>query len=66
MAENTEITSSANRKKAKEKKVRRTLIGGQALMEGVMMRGKSSMAMAVRTPEGDIEIETKRLKGKGA
>ena len=56
-------------KKAKEKKpkekVKRTLIGGQALLEGVMMRGKTAMAMAVRTPEGDIEIETKRLSAKG-
>ncbi len=66
MAENTENTSPENNKKAKEKKVRRTLIGGQALMEGVMMRGKSAMAMAVRTPDGDIELETKRLKNKGA
>ena len=33
MAENTENTSPENNKKAKEKKVRRTLIGGQALME---------------------------------
>lgn len=27
-------------------------------MEGVMMRGANSWAVAVRTPEGDIEIET--------
>lgn len=38
-------------------------IGGQALMEGVMMKGPHSMAMAVRDPDGDIQIETKRLKG---
>lgn len=65
-AKAAENTSPEKKKKAKEKKVRRTLIGGQALMEGVMMRGKSAMAMAVRTPDGDIELETKRLKGKGA
>lgn len=38
------------------------MIGGQALMEGVMMRGKSAMAMAVRAPDGSIMLETTRLK----
>lgn len=47
----------------KEKKVRRTLIGGQALMEGVMMRGRTAMAMAVRDDAGEIRLETERLKG---
>ena len=32
-------------------------MGGQAVMEGVMMRGERTWAVAVRTPEGDIEIE---------
>ena len=32
-------------------------MGGQAVVEGVMMRGERSWAVAVRTPEGDIEIE---------
>lgn len=44
------------------KKTRRTFIGGQALLEGVMMRGKTSVAMAVRAPDGDIELRTERLK----
>ena len=44
------------------KKEKCTLIGGQALIEGVMMRGKSSMAMAVRDEDGVIRKETKRLK----
>lgn len=43
-------------------KTRRTFIGGQALLEGVMMRGRSSVAMAVRAPDGEIELETERLK----
>lgn len=30
--------------------------GGQAVMEGVMMRGRSSMAVGVRTPEGEIVV----------
>ncbi|HEX6311158.1 MAG TPA: DUF1385 domain-containing protein [Acidimicrobiia bacterium] len=33
-------------------------MGGQAVMEGVMMRGERTWAVAVRTLEGDIEIET--------
>lgn len=37
-------------------------IGGQAVLEGVMMRGESSMATAVRDAEGVIRVETKRVK----
>lgn len=32
-------------------------IGGQAVIEGVMMRGKTLYAMAVRGPEGNIKLE---------
>ena len=32
-------------------------IGGQAVIEGVMMRGRELYAMAVRGPEGDIKLE---------
>ena len=39
-----------------------TSIGGQAVLEGVMMRGESSMATAVRDADGVIRLETKRLK----
>ena len=31
--------------------------GGQAVIEGVMMRGKNSMAIAVRKPSGGIEVK---------
>lgn len=37
-------------------------IGGQALLEGVMMRGPSSMAMSVRDNDGIIRTESERLK----
>ena len=37
-------------------------IGGQALMEGVMMRGPTSMAMSVRDADGIIQTESDRLK----
>lgn len=35
----------------------KTSIGGQALIEGVMMRGPKKTAMAVRDPEGEIVLE---------
>jgi uncharacterized protein YqhQ len=37
------------------------IYGGQALIEGVMMRGAKACAIAVRNPEGGIEIETRKL-----
>jgi len=37
--------------------------GGQAVIEGVMMRGRTSCAIAVRTPDGSIEIENQELGG---
>lgn len=43
-------------------KVKTTSIGGQAVMEGVMMRGESAMATAVRDADGNIQIESKRVK----
>jgi len=37
-------------------------VGGQAVLEGVMMRGVGVWAVAVRTPEGQIEIESETIK----
>ena len=39
----------------------RTSIGGQAVLEGVMMRGKTSIATAVRNQDGEIRLEAERL-----
>ena len=36
---------------------KRTSIGGQALIEGIMMRGPKHTAMAVREPDGNIVLE---------
>jgi uncharacterized protein YqhQ len=36
-------------------------VGGQAVLEGVMMRGVSVWAVAVRKPEGEIEITSEPL-----
>ncbi len=35
----------------------KTSIGGQAVIEGVMMRGPKKIATAVRKPDGEIEME---------
>ena len=37
-------------------------LGGQAVLEGVMMRGISTWAVAVRNPEGQIEVTSEPLK----
>lgn len=44
------------------KKLHKTSIGGAAVMEGVMMRGPHSIAVAVRKPDGEIEIDVKETK----
>ena len=38
-------------------------IGGQAVIEGVMMRGKTLYAMAVRNSSGDIVVEKEKIDG---
>lgn len=37
--------------------IHRTMIGGQAVIEGVMMRGPRNTAMAVRRADGTIDLE---------
>jgi uncharacterized protein YqhQ len=43
-----------------------THIGGQAVLEGVMMRGKFNWAVAVRTPDGSIHTEEHDLHSAAA
>lgn len=50
--------------KKREKPEKRTSIGGQAVIEGVMMRSQTSMAIAVRDEDGIIRVESKREKAK--
>ncbi len=40
----------------------KTSVGGQALMEGIMMRGPEKMALAIRQPDGEIYTEVTPLK----
>ncbi|MBQ3531321.1 MAG: DUF1385 domain-containing protein [Oscillospiraceae bacterium] len=44
----------------------KTSVGGQALLEGIMMKGPFKSAMAVRKPDGEIDVsiwDTKKLTG---
>ncbi len=43
--------------------IRHTHIGGQAVLEGVMMRGRLNWAVAVRRPDGSIYVEEHDLPG---
>ena len=47
-----------NNKKSSASCAKKTSIGGQALMEGIMMRGPEITAMAVRNTDGEIVIES--------
>ena len=39
----------------------KTSVGGQALMEGIMMRGPKLICCAVRKPDGTIETKIRHL-----
>ena len=39
-----------------------TKIGGQAIIEGVMMRGPEGIGIAVRKPDGEIEIKVQKIQ----
>ena len=54
-------------KNCEKKKCKYTSIGGQALIEGIMMKSPEKSAMAVRLPDGNIDItymNEKSLKEK--
>ncbi|MDF1542975.1 MAG: DUF1385 domain-containing protein [Anaerosomatales bacterium] len=42
--------------------VKHTHIGGQAVLEGVMMRGRHNWAVAIRKPDGEIHVEEHELR----
>ncbi len=44
--------------------MRKTTIGGQALLEGLMMMGPESIGIAVRKPDGEIVLDKKPLPRK--
>lgn len=48
---------------AKKKCNRYSGIGGQAVLEGVMMKNSENYAVAVRKPNGEIEVEMENYQG---
>ena len=58
-AESAKTPAKASKRKSKKKPevLKKTTIGGQALIEGVMMVGPSRTAMAVRKGDGTIVVE---------
>ncbi len=58
----SEEKTRAEKKNKRETSCKRSSIGGQAVIEGVMMRGERSMAIAVRDNDKKIRLETRRLK----
>lgn len=53
--------SNDNKNNNNENAVHKTSIGGQAVMEGVMMRGPKNIATAVRKSDGEIVIDNQPL-----
>ncbi|MBQ5968877.1 MAG: DUF1385 domain-containing protein [Clostridia bacterium] len=48
--------------KTKACALHKTSVGGQALIEGIMMQGPKGAALAVRLPDGSIDTEMKEVK----
>ena len=48
---------------ARKKCNRYSGIGGQAVLEGIMMKNKENYAVAVRKPDGEIEVELEYYQG---
>lgn len=46
--------------------MKKTTIGGQALLEGLLMMGPENIAIAVRKPDGEIVLDKKPLPHKSA
>ena len=44
------------------KGIKKTNIGGQALIEGIMMKGPDKIATAVRKPDGEITVRQKDIQ----
>ncbi|MDE6916371.1 MAG: DUF1385 domain-containing protein, partial [Lachnospiraceae bacterium] len=47
----------------KRKQTQYSGIGGQAVLEGVMMKNKSKYAVAVRKPDGEIDVQVEEYNG---
>lgn len=47
------------------KPIHKTSIGGQALIEGVLMRGPTDVAIAVRKPNKEIDLQVEKIRTLG-
>lgn len=50
---------------AMENRLKKGTLGGQAVIEGVMMKGKDSYSVAVRKPDQKIEVKLEQYKSVG-
>jgi uncharacterized protein YqhQ len=48
--------------KGNKNAIKKTSIGGQALIEGIMMKGPDKLATAVRKPDGEIVVRESNIK----
>ena len=53
----------ASRRRAFQRNCRYSGIGGQAVLEGIMMKNKEKYAVAVRKPDGGIAVELENTQG---
>ena len=60
------MTDTAAKLPAIDGPITHTHIGGQAVLDGIMMRGKYNWAVAVRTPDGSIHAEEHDLASGAA
>ena len=60
------MTDAAGKTLAIDGPIRHTHIGGQAVLEGIMMRGRYNWAVAVRTADGEIHAEEHDLASGAA
>lgn len=60
-SKNQPVQTSEASRAFREDGALKTHIGGQALIEGIMMRGKTHWSVAVREPSGDIYTEEHEL-----
>ena len=66
MAEKVKKEKKEKKQNGEVCKTRVCSVGGEALMEGIMMRCPSGYAQVVRAPDGQLVIETKRQPQFGA
>ena len=56
MLRHSSLLSEDIMKRRKRKTACYSGIGGQAVLEGIMMKNKDKYSVAIRTPDGDIDV----------